>query len=158
MPSGVGKVQALGCHPFQEVLLTALSCYQKVFAGQKWGSRGVGGRKDSCGLWEPLEKGQSGGLLGEKWPQAQSILWEEQGSQERPPWSGCLCHSTQAAAPGRGGGGCWSERPSVLLVLLLSQSKFFTERSWVPDGAGGDCGRLAAPGAHTIVGFPAPPT
>lgn len=115
---------------------------------------------------------------------AKGQLWALGASGEGTEWGGCwvrsglrtkasfgrsrvarrgrpglaVCVAPHRLLPRAGGGGCWSERPSALLVLLLSQSKFFTERSWVPDRAGGDCGRLAAPGAHTIVGFPAPPT
>lgn len=67
------------------------------------------------------------------------------------PGSGCLCLCT-GCCPEAGAG---QRGPSSLLVLLLSRSKLLTERSWVLDGAGRDCGLLAAPRAHTTVGFPA---
>lgn len=82
------------------------------------------------------------GYGGEEWPHSQSIPLEEQGCQEGPPWI-CLYRSAQAAA------GCrWSEGPG------RSPSPSFSP---APDWAGRDCGLLAAPGAHTTVGFPAPP-
>ena len=70
-------------------------------------------------------------------------LWRRRAARRGRPGSGCLGRSAQAAAWWR-----WSEGPR-----LSPPSPSF---SLAPDRAGRDCGLLAAPGAHTTVGFPAP--
>lgn len=77
-----------------------------------------------------------GGCRGEEWPHSQSILLEEQGCQEGPPWVWPAVLPARAAARHR-----WPEGPGSLLSVLLSASNLFTEGSWVPDGMGRDCGR-----------------
>ena len=103
-------------------------------------------REDSeecCRLAEPQENGGSEGLRGEEWPHSQSILVEEKGCQEGPPWvwlPGSLSAGCCLVALVRG---AWLSPPSPSFPLA-------------PDRAGRDCGPLAAPGAHPTVGFPAP--
>ena len=84
------------------------------------------------------------GYGGEEWPHSQSIPLEEQGCQEEQPW---ICLSVWL------GPGCCL----VPLVRGARRSPPSPSFSPAPDWAGRDCGLLAAPGAHTTVGFPAPP-
>lgn len=93
-----------------------------------------------------------GGCRGEEWPHSQSILLEEQGCQEGPPWVWPAVLSGSGCCPAplvRGAG--FSPCCPPLCLQLVHRGILGPRR----DRQG--LRALAAPRAHTTVGFPAPP-
>lgn len=111
---------------------------RKALLDPKWGSSWGGGQGGL--LQSPRASGErrewgAAGVRSGLTPKAS--FGRSRAARRGRPGSGWLCRRAQAAA------GRWSEAPGSLLVLvlLLSGSKLLTERSWVPDGMGRDCGR-----------------
>lgn len=134
MPAGVGTVLSSGLSPPPGSPPHWPLINRETLLDPKWGKRWVGeqgGQLQSLGA--SGERRGVGGCRDEEWPQSQSILREEQGCQEGPPWVWPSVLRGTAAG---------QRVPSSLLaVLLLSASNLFTEGSCVPDGMGRDCGR-----------------
>lgn len=149
MPSNVGKVLGSelspppGSPPHCPVPLSESLCWPE--AGQPLGRRA---KRTLVGSRSLSRREEVGGCRGEEWPHTQSILGEEQGSQEGPPWVWLSVQLHTGCCPGGSAGqsGC----RSLLVVLLLSTSKLLRERSRVPvpDGAVRDCGLLAGRSHH----------
>lgn len=140
----MGRVLGSGCRPLQEDLHTA---YSLLLPERRcWTRNGAAAGREAvrtaAGSRSPGRTEGVGGCRGEEWPHSESILLEQPGCQEGPPWSGCCLVALVRGAR---------------LPPPSPSSSRAPKRSWVPDGVGRDCGLLAAPGAHTTVGLAAPP-
>lgn len=155
MPSGVGRVQALGLSPLPgspphcPLLLSESLCWPE--AGKPLGRRAERTVVGSGSLWRGERVGGCGVRSGLT-PKAS--FGRSRVARRGRPGSGCLCRSTQAAAPG----GAGQKGPALSLSSSSPSPSSSLSDPGSQTGAGGDCGRLAAPRAHTIVGFPALPT
>lgn len=87
----MGRVLGSGCRPLQEDLHTA---YSLLLPERRcWTRNGAAAGREAvrtaAGSRSPGRTEGVGGCRGEEWPHSESILLEQPGCQEGPPWSGC---------------------------------------------------------------------
>lgn len=146
---GSGLSPLPGSPPHCPLLLSESLCWPE--AGKPLGRRAERTVVGSGSLWRGERVGGCGVRSGLT-PKAS--FGRSRVARRGRPGSGCLCRSPQAAAPGVAG----QKGPALSVSSSSPSPSSSLSDPGSQTGAGGDCGRLAAPRAHTIVGFPALPT